>query len=64
MTDKERDTWEQYEKLVMSTLTRLESKQDKLSEEITNLKVQAATWGTIASLVVTAAVNFISAVIR
>lgn len=64
MTDKERDTWEQYEKLVMSTLTRLESKQDKMSEEITNLKVQAATWGTIASLVVTAVVNFISAVIR
>lgn len=63
MTD---NGWNEYKKLVVDTLDRLEcnikelnNKVDKLSEQVVVLKVKASIWGGAIALIVTALLNFI-----
>lgn len=58
------EDWAQYEKFVISSLERIESKQEKMAEEIATLKAKATIWGSMAAFIVSVTVQIVVAYIK
>lgn len=56
--------WAEYEKFVISSLERIERKQEQMNEELITLKTKAAVWGSIAAFIVSVTVQIAVAVIK
>lgn len=58
------EDWAQYEKFVISSLERIERRQEQMNEEIITLKTKAAVWGSVAAFLVSGAVQVIAAMVK